>query len=348
MREIIEKPRFTAAPMGAVPYRSMDRAIGSIFSHFPIAPCLPVTTRSSRWMLEGIPCLIVDRRKRTICMDCTQERENELLEFYDEYEKGNLEYFGTSHETAPFIYGAIEWVRRNASEQMKWFLVHLAGPPLLGDIIKQANGIPVFFDESLRDVIIKAVNMKTLWLVDRFQNVLPGIQIIPDLSETTLVKFTSAQGTGLREDLIDAINAGFEGIDCPRFVHCCANIDWSLLTDSSVDIINFDAYQYAESASLYAKEFRKFVDRGGMIGWGIVPVISDLLASEGVDSLVDRLQKSIDYFVRAGIEEEKLANASWVMPSCETILLTVEESDRVFDMTMQVASIMKRRYGFDR
>jgi hypothetical protein len=347
MGQIIESPKFTATAMGAVPYKSVDRAVRTMFDHFPTAPCLPVTTRSIRWMLEGIPCLVIDREKRTMCMACTQDLEHEMLEFYDQYEKGNLEYFGTSRQTAPFLYGMIDWIHSNSPEGMKWVLFHIGGAALLGDVIKQANGIPIFHDDTLRDVIIKAVNMKTRWLMQKLRNEMPGAQIIPDLSETTLVNFTSAQGTGLRNDVVGAINAGFEGLDCPTFIHCCANIDWSLLTDSTVDIINFDAYQYAEKASLYAREFKNFIGRGGMIAWGIVPVIADLLEGETVDSLVDRLQRSIAYFVRGGIDEEKLASASWVLPCCETILLTEEQSDRVFEMTVKISRVMRERYGFE-
>jgi len=49
-------------------------------------------------------------------------------------------------------------------------------------------------------------------------------------------------------------------VTCPRWVHCCANIDWSLLTDSDIDVINFDAYMHWDKVSLYSIDL--FVKQG--------------------------------------------------------------------------------------
>ena len=100
--------------------------------------------------------------------------------------------------------------------------------------------------------------------------------------------------------MIQALNAGFEEHSCLKWVHCCANIDWTLLTDADVDIINFDAYKYSDKVALYAGEFDTFLDKGGMIGWGIVPVMADILVDENVRSLVKKLEEGIGFFVKNG------------------------------------------------
>jgi hypothetical protein len=61
---------------------------------------------------------------------------------------------------------------------------------------------------------------------------------------------------------------------------------------------------------------------------------------------VERLQRGIDLFAGKGIEEELLVSSSWVLPSCETVLLTPEQSDHVFEMTREISEEMKCRYGF--
>ena len=129
--------------------------------------------------------------------------------------------------------------------------------------------------------------------------------------------------------------------------NCCANIDWSLLTETTVDVINFDAYEHSESVALYAKEMKDFLDQGGTIGWGIVPVKEDLLLKESVPGLVERLEKGIELFVSKGIDEELLASSSWILPSCETVLLTTEQSDLALSMTREISQIMKGKYGFE-
>ena len=130
------------------------------------------------------------------------------------------------------------------------------------------------------------------------------------------------------------------------WVHCCANIDWSLLTDADIDVINFDAYMYWDKIALYAKEFKRFLEKGGTIAWGIVPVADDLLSKESVQSLIEKLESGIDLLVQNGIDEELVASSSWVLPSCETVLLSPEKSDLAFSMTSEISRIMKRKYGF--
>ena len=346
MEKVFEKPKFAATMMAAVPYRDMERAGDVILKNFPEAPCLPVMTRGIKWMLEGIPCVVIDRENRRILLDLSPERESELLEFYDRYIEEDLDYFATTPETAPFFYGMLERLKRSRPPELKWVIFHSAGPLLLGDTIRQQDGNPCIYNETLRDVLIKGINIKTRWLEKKIREEIPGVEVVADLPETTLVNFTSAGGTGTREDVITAMNEGFAGLTCLTWIHCCANIDWSLLTDSTVDVINFDAYQYSDKAVLYAEEFKQFLERGGMIGWGIVPVIDALLSRETVSGLVDRLQEGIDLFVSKGIDEELLASSSWVLPSCETVLLTNEQSDVALNMTKEISEIMRERYGW--
>jgi len=345
--KIFEKPKFTAAMMAAVPYRDMERTLRVILENFPEAPSIPVMTRSMKWLLEGIPCLVFDREKRQVFMDPSPEREDELLEFYDRYDQGDLEYFSVTHKTAPFFYAMIERLKKDRPPGLKWIFFHTAGPVLLWDVIKQLNGNPSIYHETLRDVLIKAANMKAKWLERKIKEEVPGVEVVADMPETTLVNFTSASGAGTKEDIIEAINEGFIGLTCLTWIHCCANIDWSLLIDSNVDVINFDAYQHSDRVSLYSEEFKGFLERGGMIGWGIVPVIEELILKESVDSLVEKLERAIELFVKKGIDEELLASSSWILPSCETVLLTPDQSDLVFSMTREISQIMRSKYGFD-
>lgn len=346
MEKKVKKPHLAATMMAAVPYRDIEKAGRVILENFPEAPSFPVLTRGIRWMLEGIPCLLFDREKRQIYMLPPEEREEELLEFYNRYEQGDLDYFATTADTAPFFYAMLDIIKQERPAELQWLMFHSAGPILLGDTLKQVNGNPCIHHETHRDVLIKAINMKGRWLEAKIKKEIPDVEVILDMPETTLINFTSAGGTGTRKDVIDAINQGFAALSCTTWIHCCANIDWSLLTDTDVDIINFDAYQHSDNAALYHKEFKKFLEDGGMIGWGIVPVMEDLLLKESVPSLVERLERGMDLFVSRGIDENLLASSSWILPSCETVLLTPEQSDLVFRMTREVSEIMRGKYGF--
>jgi hypothetical protein len=346
MERNFEKPKFAATAMSFVPYRDMRRGIEAVLRHFPEAPCIPVMTRSIRWMLEGMPCIYIDREKRQILLDLSPEREKELLEFYDRYEADDLDYFAVRPETAPFLYAMLDALRENRPEGLRWVVFHTAGPLILGDTIKMTDGNPSIHNETLRDMLIKHSNIKARWLIKKIRDTVPEVEVVADIPETTLVNFTSAGGTGTREEVLAAIDGSFEGIDCLTWIHCCANVDWSILTRTITDAINFDAYAHADKAALYVGDFKRFLERGGMIGWGCIPVSGELLDNETLESLLERLQKGFDLFVRGGIDEDLLASSSWIIPSCETALLTPDQSDRAFSLAGEISRIMRQRYGF--
>ena len=346
MMETRTKPQFAATMMGAVPYRNIDYTAQVILKNFPEAPRIPLLTRSIRYMIEGLPCMLIDREKRRILMVPPEEREEEVIEFYERVENEDLDFFAVSEEKTPSFAIMLEIIKEARSPDLKWVAFQVGGPIVLGDSLRQVNGSPAIHHETLRDILIKGVNMKSRWMVKKIKEVLPGVEVIADQPEPSLVSFTAAGGTGSRDEVIEALNAGFIGHSCMKWVHCCANIDWTLLIDAHVDVINFDAYQYSEKVALYAKAFDKFLDRGGMIGWGLIPVIEDIVKNETVQSLVRKLEEGIGYFTERGVDEEKLARASWVLPACETVMLTDKLSDRVFEMTREISFRMKEKYGF--
>lgn len=341
-----QRPEFTATSMGNVPYRDISKAIKTVLENFPVAPCLPVTARTMKWLLEGIPCVVFDRQKRQVMMDPSPKRESEIIEFYNHYENGDLDYFAMTPETSPFLYELFKQLKEARPPQLRWIRFQTAGPLIMGDMIRQMDGSPALHHETLRDILVKGLNMKARWLEKKIKDEIPEVEVIADLPETTLVNFTSAGGTGTREQIVEAINGGFEYLTCVKWIHCCANIDWSILTDTTTDVINFDAYQHSEKLSLYAEEIKRFLERGGMLGWGIVPVNEEFISRENLDNLLVRLQDSIDLFVRKGIDESLLASSSWVLPCCDTVLLSPEKSDFVFSVVKEISRRMKMRYGF--
>ncbi|MBU0516850.1 MAG: hypothetical protein KJ621_19015, partial [Proteobacteria bacterium] len=335
------RPFFAATSLTMVPYRDIETTARTILANMPEAPFLPVMTRSYRWLLEGFPCLVIDSDKKLVMMAPPEEREAEVLEFYDRVEQDDLDHFATTPRTAPFYEAMLEEISRADTPDLKWLAVQIPGPVVLADSWRQMDGKPCFHHETLRDMVKKTVALKTRWLERRIKEALPGVEVIADHPEPTLVGFTSALGGGSRHDLIGAIEEGFAGVTGLRWVHCCANIDWSLLIEADIDVINFDAFAYADKVALYAEGLKTFLERGGTIGWGIVPVEPETLRNQTLDTLVDRLQNGIDLLTAQGLDEARLAAASWVLPSCEPALLSPELADRAFSLTRHVSEAMR-------
>jgi len=122
-----------------------------------------------------------------------------------------------------------------------------------------------------------------------------------------------------REQIINALEETFAGIKGIKGVHCCGNTDWSILLQTSAHIIHFDAYKYADSLAIYPAEVKKFLDRGGCVGWGVVPTDAESVNKESVASLKDRLESAMEPFTHKGIPFKTLIEqgcccrpAAWV------------------------------------
>jgi methionine synthase II (cobalamin-independent) len=143
------------------------------------------------------------------------------------------------------------------------------------------------------------------------------------------------------EGLLGEVFAGIEGL---KGVHCCGNTDWSLLLSTEADILSLDAYEYSESLALYPEEIGAFLERGGIIAWGIVPA-SDQALGETVDSLVARFSKALDLLTAKGLHKDDLLASAFITPSCGCGSLKVETAERVLDLTGKVSAALQERYA---
>jgi hypothetical protein len=119
-----------------------------------------------------------------------------------------------------------------------------------------------------------------------------------------------------REQIINALEETFAGIKGIKGVHCCGNTDWSILLQTSAHIIHFDAYKYADSLAIYPAEVKKFLDRGGCVGWGVVPTDAESVNKESVASLKDRLESAMEPFTHKGIPFKTLIEQGLLLPAC--------------------------------
>ncbi len=117
-------------------------------------------------------------------------------------------------------------------------------------------------------------------------------------------------------------------------------MDWTLLFDSKIQVVNFDAYEYMTSMMTLAEPLDKFLAKGGILSWGIVPT-SAKAWNESPSSLKDRLEENIAQLVKRGVNEERLRAQSILTPSCGTGTLEVSLSEKVYDLLQELSSFYR-------
>jgi len=112
-----------------------------------------------------------------------------------------------------------------------------------------------------------------------------------------------------------------------------------MIVRTGVQVVNFDAYQYGSSISLYANDIKTLFERGGSIAWGIVPTTT-AVNKETAQSLAKLLLSCFDGLIKKGISKDLLIERAILTPSCGTGSLSPEVAQRVFDLLAEVRKLV--------
>ena len=288
---------------------------------------------------ERFPGVVLEDER--IYVDHTLDLDPALEQLYIAYLENNLDYAAISPEYAA---GLPVMLQKLATLETPPRAVkgQVTGPVSWGLMVVDQDRRPVLYDEILADAVAKHLRLKAAWMERELKKVCPQTIIFVD--EPYMASFGSAFVSLQREQVITLLEEVLSGISGLKGVHCCANTDWSILLETSIDILNLDAYGYAANLALYPDEVRAFLERGGIIAWGIVPA-GEEVHQETVDSLVERLHEAMNLLVRKGIPFEKLVAAALITPSCGTGSLPEATAERVFALTAEVSRVMREEYA---
>jgi len=338
------EPRLLPMSVGSVPHRHPATACDLVLRTFPQIPTWPQLPK--RTFLENMyvqyserfPGVVLEMENERIYVDREQELDEPLEALYVAYLKNELEYGAISKEYAA---GLHEMLGRPLPG-LTAVKGQVTGPVSWGLMVVDQNRRPILYEEILADAVAKHLRLKAAWQERQLRKLSPNV--ITFIDEPYMSSFGSAYVSLSREQaisLMEEVLAGLEGISG---VHCCGNTDWSLLLATSIHILNFDAYGYAETLALYAGEVKAFLDRGGILAWGIVPA-SEVIFAETPEHLLERLEAAMQMLVAKGIPLDTILEAGLITPSCGTGSLSEQSSEKVLSMTVQVSQLARAKFG---
>ena len=266
--------------IGSFPFKDIEEAIDLIFStcrEIPFWPQLPKRSPVENMyttFLESVPCVTIDETNDTVFVNTEETKGIEL--FYENYAVGNLEAFRVSERVAPGFYRFLERLKE-IQDGVTFIKGQLTGPFSMGLGLKDEQGKPIIYNDSFFDIIKKALNMKAKWMVNAIRTACPGKKTIIFFDEPYMVSFGSAYVSISKEETISLFNEVLEGVEARRGVHCCGNTDWSVLFNSSVDIVNYDAFNFLETIFYFREDFSRFLKKGGWISPGFIPSSEEVL-----------------------------------------------------------------------
>ncbi len=339
-----------ATLIGSLPLADHHEALDLILEYMPEIPIwaqLPANKEEGMMVqfTPGLPGLC--RENDNLFVNAGNAAfENELLQFYEDYlavSEGSIELdrsrFALKEDTAR---GFFAFLKRLETCDLAPVAVkgQITGPFTFCTGIADQEKRAIFYEPQIRDAAVKLLAMKARWQVERLSQFQKPVIIFFD--EPGLAGYGSSEFTSIsREDVNQCFEEVFESVHQAgglAGVHVCANTDWSLVLDSAVDIISFDAYAYFDRFILYPDQIKTFLEAGKILAWGIVPTLNaDDLEKETTSSLVRQLEEKIQQIESLGIDSGTLINQSLITPTCGTGTLSVDLTQKVLKITREVS-----------
>ncbi len=241
--------------------------------------------------MEGIPGL--EQKEDKIFFNTASETfQTELLEFFEEYlaitEAGKdllSSRFAVSRDRAPGLYLLRE---KSATIDKVALKGQTTGPfTLLVGLSDQQQRL-AYYDDSLREMLVKGVAMKAAWQTLFLKQA--SETVILFLDEPALAGLGSSSFISIDKDDIAAhlneVIAAIHQAGGLAGIHVCANTDWNMLLGLDLDIISFDAYGFFDRFVTCKKAVLDFLNRGGIIAWGGIPTSNrEAIEKESRESL---------------------------------------------------------------
>jgi hypothetical protein len=322
--------------MAVMPHTDVDRALSTALSlDIPFWPQLPLYDYTEDMYVqaaEHFPGILLDMEKRTLRFS--------LDKFAAELEEAMARIDDPLHFDVSEAYSAVyhRFLALDLSDRPA-IRGQLEGPISFGFNIADENDRPILFDDTVRpfmfEILARRVDIQLARLKEKNPNAFmfvdePGLQFV----------FSAMSGYGDVRAKAD-MEYFFSLIDRPRGVHLCGNPDWDFLLNLDIDVLSLDVYTNAEVFASYAGSIRRFLDRGGVVVWGIVPTNFEPFSSETVASVEDRLEQVWRVLSKRGVDLELLLSRSMLSPA--TCCLVNPDREKTVENAFAMIRAMSQR-----
>lgn len=296
--------------MAVMPHTDVDRALEVALSlDIPFWPQLPNYNYYEDMYVqaaEHFPGILLDVEKRTLRFSMEKFGE-ELETTLARFEEPDYFDISATYSQVYHRFLAMDLSDRPAIRGQ------LEGPISFGFNVLDQDDRPILFDDTVRPFMMEFMAKRINAQLARLKQINPNAFMFVDEPGLQFL-FSALSGYDDQKAGID-LDAFFAMIDRPRGIHLCGNPDWDFLLNRDLDILSMDIYTNARVFSSYAKSIRRFLDKGGVIAWGIVPTNLEPFEKENIQSLASQLESVFQNLWKNGIDRELLFSRSLLSPA---------------------------------
>ena len=327
--------------MAVMPHTNIDQALETAMSlDIPFWPQLPNYSYYEDMYVqaaEHFPGIVLDMDRKTLRFSMDKfiaEFEETMTHFDDpEYFDVSTTYSAVYHRFLDFDLSDRPAIRGQ-----------LEGPVSFGFNILDQDERPILFDDNVRpfmfEFMAKRINIQLKKLKQKNGNAFmfvdePGMQFI----------FSALSGYSDQKAKQD-LDEFFSTIESPKGIHLCGNPDWDFLLGLDMDILSLDIHSNAEILGLSTQSIKRFLDKGGILVWGIVPTGFETFAKENIDLLAFRLETIWKALDKKGIPMDQILEQGLISPA--TCCLVNEDGDKTvekaFEVTRELSGNLREKY----
>ncbi len=290
-----------------------------------------------------LPGIVLDDVRELVYVDADRLDPTGLEEFLLNVENEELDYFAYEQEYFAGFFEMLRLVKDN--QNLKMLKGQVTGPLSLGLKITDKEKQAIVYDETFADIYVKYLRMEAKWQQKALADVFPETLVVFD--EPYMNMFGSAFLSLGEEEVLDLIARVTDGIPGLLGIHCCGNTDWGVMIETGVDVLSLDAYAVGEVLALYPDDVRGFLDRGGIIAWGIVPSIADDFSQETKEQLLDKLEKTMGLLTKKGIELDAMLKQSIISPSCGLGGMPEAMAEDALEVTKWISDSLRKKHDLE-
>jgi hypothetical protein len=351
--------RCSTTAMGIMPHRDVDRALQlALRLDIPFWPQLPKVSLCEDMYVQAsqnFPGIAINFDKERLIFN-TARFEQELDGYFMRMD--NPDTFELTAEYSKVFHKFL------SRELLGYKAIRgqVTGPVSFGLKVLDEDLKPIIYNEEARailfDFIQRKVNIQYRELRKRNSNAFVWVDE-PGLSYV-FSGFSGYNDQHAREDYLTFV----EGLEGPKGLHLCADVNLPYLLELGVEILSFDAYQIGFMPVEYAGSVADFIKSGGVISWGIVPTESTSLATQTPQALAGILSNYWEVISgSAGLPLNQIARQALVAPArcclsdlgqintdgktvskCQVSSIEEELVEKAFAFLSELSQILRNKY----
>ncbi len=310
--------------VGSLPHLDAAAAVQSHLRFFSEIPAWPQLTKRStresmtRQGLTGIPGMVWTDTQRPLwtLRDADTEEALELLTSENEASRLDRAAFllGEAEGFASFL----KAFKNSNPPGAKAVKGQTVGPVTLGLSLLDESGKPFLRSEAHMEILVEYLFMHARWQAR--QLALLGRPVVFFIDEPSMNGGFDPRAYGLNwaqvESWYDSLLGRLQEEGILTGIHACAAGPWNWVFKTPAEVFHFDAWRYGDQIAAQAGDFARFIAKGGVVAWGMVPTEPSKGSFPEPAQLLTRWMDFARLLARKGAAPEEVAGRSFFSTSC--------------------------------